>query len=153
VTASWTQEGRTTSQDFELSPDGTAVEGPQDLPAGTVVSFSESAAPEAGGLAFVGAAFAPETVTIAEGEDIAVVVTNTYSDASATPEPSHPAESGVQSGDGNAPSGGAESGAGGSTGVALAETGVSAGPFLMGAAALTLLAAGLVIAVATRKES
>jgi choice-of-anchor A domain-containing protein len=152
VTASWTREGRTTSQDFELSPDGTAVEGPQDLPAGTVVSFSEPVAPEAGGLAFVGAAFAPETVTIAEGEDIAVVVTNTYSDASATPEPSRPAGSGVQSGDGNAPSGGAGSGAGGSTGVALAETGVSAGPFLVGAVALTLLAAGLVIAVATRKE-
>lgn len=78
VTGSWTQDGATETQVFELSPDGTVVAGPQDLPVGTVVSFSEATAPEVDGYAFTGVTFSPEKVTVAKGGNAVVTATNTY---------------------------------------------------------------------------
>ncbi|MCI1865333.1 MAG: DUF5979 domain-containing protein [Bifidobacterium sp.] len=79
VTASWTQDGAQKSQDFQLKPDGTVVAGPQDLPVGTVVSFSEAKAPSADGYTFQNVKFSPESVTIGDGTDPVVTATNTYS--------------------------------------------------------------------------
>ena len=79
VTASWTQDGASKSQVFELPVDGSVVEGPQDLPVGTVVSFSEAKPPEVEGYSFEGVEFSPKSVTVADGGDAAVTATNTYS--------------------------------------------------------------------------
>lgn len=78
VTASWTVDGVQKSQTFDLPVDGSVVEGPQDLPVETVVSFSEAKAPEVEGYSFTGVSFSPESVTVADGVDAKVVATNTY---------------------------------------------------------------------------
>ena len=54
---------------FTLSPDGSAVAGPQDLPVGTAVSFSEAQPAETDRYTFMGAEFTPENVAIAAGEN------------------------------------------------------------------------------------
>ncbi|HZK05095.1 MAG TPA: DUF5979 domain-containing protein [Actinomycetaceae bacterium] len=82
VIASWNVEGETKPTESPLSVpgDGTVLEGPQDLPVGTEVAFSE--APVAiDGYRFTGVTFAPEsTLTITDGENAStlVTVTNTY---------------------------------------------------------------------------
>lgn len=83
VTASWSQDGAAKSEVLELKPDGTVVEGPQDLPVGTVVTFSEADAPQVGGYTFTGVSFSPKSVTIADGVDAKVTATNTYEKAQA----------------------------------------------------------------------
>ena len=80
VTASWTQDGVAKSQELKLSPDGSVVQGPQDLPVGTVVSFSEAQPVEIDGYMFMGAEFSPEKVTITQGDNPVVIATNTYED-------------------------------------------------------------------------
>jgi choice-of-anchor A domain-containing protein len=79
VTASWTIDGVGFDETYAVPVDGTVVAGPQDLPEGTVVSFSESGVPEAPGWAFQEATFSPESVTIGAGGNTLVTATNVYS--------------------------------------------------------------------------
>lgn len=79
VTASWTIGGQQTSKSYQLPLDGSAVEGPQDLPEGTVVTFSEAKAPAVSGYQWEDVVFSPQSVTIADGQNLAVTATNTYS--------------------------------------------------------------------------
>ena len=78
VTASWTAKGVDHSEVFKLSVDGTVVEGPQDIPEGTVVTFSELTVPELEGYVWEGVAFSPESVTVGDRENVKVTATNTY---------------------------------------------------------------------------
>lgn len=87
--------GTTVSQDVQVPADGTAVDGPQDLPEGTVVTFEEIALP---GLA--GITWGTPTITVdgqttnrlvvGGGSVAQVVVTNT-ADVTPTPTPTDPA--------------------------------------------------------------
>src|SRR5690606_3718006 len=62
--------------------DGTVVDGPQDLPVGTVVTFGEGTPTNTpAGFVWEGATFAPSSVEIADGQNVAVTVTNAYRDA------------------------------------------------------------------------
>lgn len=79
VTASWSLDGTAFEEHYQLPADGTRVDGPQDLPVGTIVEFTEAPAPDVPGWAFDGAVFAPDSIVIAEGENTSVTVTNTYS--------------------------------------------------------------------------
>ncbi|MGX1739493.1 DUF5979 domain-containing protein, partial [Corynebacterium flavescens] len=78
ITAKWTIDGVEKSKDFDLKADGTVVDGPQDLPVGTVVTFSEPTAPEIADYTFDNVAFSPEKVTIDKDKKAAVTATNTY---------------------------------------------------------------------------
>ncbi|MBE7700491.1 choice-of-anchor A family protein [Oerskovia sp. Sa1BUA8] len=61
----------------QVLADGTVVDGPQDLPVGTVVSFSEVDLPAVAGVVWGPPVFSPATVTITEGESTTVTLTNT----------------------------------------------------------------------------
>ncbi|MGP5558797.1 DUF5979 domain-containing protein [Corynebacterium flavescens] len=78
VTASWKQDGQNRTHKFELNPNGDA-QGLDDLPNGTVVTFSENDAPEVDGYKFEGVKFTPEEVTIEAGKKVEVSATNKYS--------------------------------------------------------------------------
>ncbi|WP_291038311.1 DUF5979 domain-containing protein [Herbiconiux sp.] len=78
TTASWTIDAVDYEETYNLPSDGAVVQGPQDLPAGTIVSFSEITPPDAPGWAFESVSFSPPTITIAAGENPVVVATNTY---------------------------------------------------------------------------
>ncbi|MFD4992485.1 DUF5979 domain-containing protein [Cellulosimicrobium cellulans] len=60
--------------------DGTVVDGPQDLPVGTVVTFTEINLPEVDGVVWGAPTFSPETVTIGDEENTLVTLTNTTQD-------------------------------------------------------------------------
>ena len=82
VRASWTIDDEDHFQDFQLKGDGTAVDGPQDLPAGTVVTFEETgmpATPE--GWAFKEAVIDQQNLHVEAWENTAVSVRNTYARA------------------------------------------------------------------------
>ncbi|KQZ85479.1 hypothetical protein ASD56_03880 [Microbacterium sp. Root166] len=131
VTASWSVGGVPASQVFQLPATGGVVNGPTDLPVGTVVTFSEVTAPEAEGFDFVGVAFSPSSVTIGADTVTAVTATNTYA----------PEDSG----------GGGGGGAGGGSDSGLPATGVDvAGTTFIGA--ILLLVGGLAFAAAKRRR-
>ncbi|OKX85974.1 DUF5979 domain-containing protein, partial [Corynebacterium glutamicum] len=83
VTASW--EGG--SKELILDADGSVVAGPQDLPVGTVVSFTEGSGTAIEGYVFGGVEFDPESVTITEDGNPVVTVTNTYTKEDRAAEP------------------------------------------------------------------
>lgn len=119
---------------LQVRADGMAVNGPQNLPAGTIVEFIEIDLPEIVGVAWGTPVFSPESVTIVEGQSVLVTVTNTATDASVGPTPIDPVP--------EKPVG--ESG--------LASTGVQAlVPTLLGAA--LLLAAGIAAVLVRRRRN
>jgi len=69
--------GVPTTGTLTLTADGTVVDGPQNLPVGTVVSFVEADLPTLDGVVWGSPLFSPQTVTVADGEDVLVTVTNT----------------------------------------------------------------------------
>ncbi|NDO88709.1 DUF5979 domain-containing protein [Cellulosimicrobium composti] len=60
--------------------DGTVVDGPQNLPVGTVVTFTETNLPDVPGVVWGAPVFSPESVTVADGENVLVTLTNTAQD-------------------------------------------------------------------------
>ncbi|GAA3228201.1 DUF5979 domain-containing protein [Oerskovia jenensis] len=69
--------GVTTTGTLAVTADGTVVDGPQNLPVGTVVTFTELAPPSVDGVVWGTPVFSPASVTIADGENALVTVTNT----------------------------------------------------------------------------
>lgn len=69
--------GASVTGTLRLLADGTVVNGPQDLPVGTVVGFEEIDLPAVEGVTWGVPVISPDTVTIAEGEPALVTVTNT----------------------------------------------------------------------------
>ncbi|MBD7949271.1 DUF5979 domain-containing protein [Oerskovia rustica] len=69
--------GVATTGDLTVSADGTVVDGPQNLPVGTVVTFDEIDLPSVDGVVWGAPVFSPASVTIADGENALVTVTNT----------------------------------------------------------------------------
>ncbi|MEV7962056.1 DUF5979 domain-containing protein [Oerskovia paurometabola] len=69
--------GVTTTGTLAVTADGTVVDGPQNLPVGTVVTFTELAPPSLDGVVWGTPVFSPASVTIADGENTLVTVTNT----------------------------------------------------------------------------
>lgn len=78
VVAEWSVDGETSTESFQLPVDGQTVEGPQDLPVGTVVTFSEDEVVSPDGFEWEGVSLSPESFTVADGESPVVTVTNTY---------------------------------------------------------------------------
>lgn len=128
-------EGTVVTATLAVLADGTVSQGPQDLPVGTVVAFTEVDLPELDGVEWGEPSFSPDTVTIAGDEDALVTVTNTAG------VPTGP-------GPGPGPDGGGDDG---DDDGGLAETGV-AGLTATIAAAAALLAAGVVLLVARRRR-
>ncbi|OCI30763.1 DUF5979 domain-containing protein [Oerskovia enterophila] len=77
VTYSYELDGVPTSGTATVRADGTLVDGPQNLPVGTVVTFGEVDLPELSGVVWGAPAFSPATVTVADGTSAVVTVTNT----------------------------------------------------------------------------
>lgn len=111
--------------------DGSTVQGPQDLPVGTVVRFNEEKAVAPDGYVFSGVAFSPKQVTVADGQDVLVTATNSY-----TPKPVVP----------NTPNKTTKP-----NGSQLSKTG-SAITLVAGAAVALLLGAGVALALSKRKK-
>nr|WP_282448171.1 DUF5979 domain-containing protein [Microbacterium invictum] len=82
VTLSWTVDGVADSMIVDLPADGTVVDGPQDLPVGTVVTVAEDAA--AAAVAGYGLSITQSDLTVVEGVN-AVTVTNTYTEIPVPP--------------------------------------------------------------------
>ncbi len=80
VSYSYELGGVPTSGTLAVLADGTVVNGPQNLPVGTVVTFAEVSLPAIDGVVWGAPAFSPATVTIADGTDAEVMVTNTATD-------------------------------------------------------------------------
>ncbi|MFW8625087.1 DUF5979 domain-containing protein, partial [Corynebacterium glutamicum] len=78
VVATWTVDGQEETESFILNADGTVVDGPQDLPVGTEVIFSEPTPSTIEGYEFGEVKFSPEKLIIAEGDNAVVTATNTY---------------------------------------------------------------------------
>lgn len=85
VTASWDVEGERVTQAYEVPADGTVVEGARNLPAGTVVTFSETRPTDPYGFSLVSVTYSAEELTIESGETPTVVVTNTYASTGGLP--------------------------------------------------------------------
>lgn len=77
VEMSWQDASGEYSEQVTLPADGQEVLGPE-LPVGTEVTFTELVAPPVSGYDWEGVSWSPETVTIAEGMNVLVTVTNTY---------------------------------------------------------------------------
>ncbi|WP_354508618.1 DUF5979 domain-containing protein [Oerskovia enterophila] len=77
VTYSYELDGVPTSGTATVLADGTLVDGPQNLPVGTVVTFGETDLPELSGVVWGAPAFSPASVTVADGTSAVVTVTNT----------------------------------------------------------------------------
>ncbi|ARU51142.1 hypothetical protein CBR64_06195 [Cellulosimicrobium cellulans] len=77
--AGFTYDGPLTGT-LTVLADGTVVDGPQDLPVGTVVTFTEINLPEVDGVVWGAPTFAPETVTVGNEENTLVTLTNTTQD-------------------------------------------------------------------------
>ncbi|MFE6964068.1 choice-of-anchor A family protein [Agromyces sp. NPDC057679] len=128
-------DGTTTTGRIAVLADGTVSQGPQDLPTGTVVSFTEVDLPEIDGVEWGEPTFSPETVTISTDEDVLVTVTNT---------------AGSPDGPGPGPDGGTDTPTDGDGD--LAETGVTGiAAAIAGAAAL--LAAGVALLLVRRRRT
>ncbi|MFF3064572.1 DUF5979 domain-containing protein [Oerskovia sp. NPDC057915] len=72
-----TVDGATTQGTVKILADGTVVDGPQDLPAGAVVTFTEIDLPVVPGVVWGAPSFSPASVTVADGENTLVTLTNT----------------------------------------------------------------------------
>ncbi|MFF2274627.1 choice-of-anchor A family protein [Agromyces sp. NPDC058126] len=126
-------DGTTQTGTIVVLADGTVGQGPQHLPTGTVVSFTEVDLPEIDGVEWGEPSFSPETVTIVDGEDVLVTVTNTAN---------------VPVGPGPGPDGGTDTPTDGD----LAVTGVTGlAAAIAGAAAL--LAAGVALLLMRRRRT
>ncbi|MFE6233800.1 DUF5979 domain-containing protein [Cellulosimicrobium sp. NPDC057862] len=77
--AGFTYDGPLTGT-LTVLADGTVVDGPQDLPVGTGVTFTEINLPEIDGVVWGAPTFSPETVTVGDGENTLVTLTNTTQD-------------------------------------------------------------------------
>src|SRR5699024_6974006 len=75
VVASWEVDGEAIEEEFALPVDGSVVAGPQDLPVGTGVSFSEIEVPVLDEYTFTGAEFSPESLEITADDNQTVTVT------------------------------------------------------------------------------
>ncbi|WP_345048398.1 DUF5979 domain-containing protein, partial [Microbacterium invictum] len=84
VTLSWTVDGVDESVVVNLPADGTSVDGPQDLPVGTVVTVVEDAATAAVAGYTLDTTISAEEITVVEGVN-AVIVTNTYTEIPVPP--------------------------------------------------------------------
>ncbi|MFC9561193.1 choice-of-anchor A family protein [Agromyces sp. NPDC056965] len=84
-------DGESVTGKLTVRADGVAVDGPQGLPVGTVVEFTEIDLPEIDGVEWGTPVFSPETVTVADGASARVTVTNTATDAPVVPTPIGPA--------------------------------------------------------------
>ncbi|MFD6031638.1 DUF5979 domain-containing protein [Cellulosimicrobium funkei] len=65
----------------EVPADGTVVAGPQNLPAGTVVTFGETDLPAVEGVEWGTPVFSPPRLVVGDGTDPLVTVTNTADQA------------------------------------------------------------------------
>lgn len=77
VTYSYDLDGTPTTGTATVTADGTVVDGPQNLPVGTVVTFDEIDLPSIDGVVWGAPVFSPATVTVADGRNTAVTLTNT----------------------------------------------------------------------------
>src|SRR5690606_11067366 len=68
-------DGATTGTVTVLA-DGTVADGPQDLPVGTVVTFEETVFPEVPGISWGAPVLDPSSVTVGDGTNTLVTVTN-----------------------------------------------------------------------------
>ncbi|GAA1988656.1 hypothetical protein GCM10009718_27780 [Isoptericola halotolerans] len=85
-----TVDGEPVAGTLVVPADGTVVQGPQDLPTGTVVTFAESGLPQVDGVVWGAAEFSPSSVTVAADEVVLVTLTNTadvVGTEEETPEP------------------------------------------------------------------
>ncbi|SEE46425.1 choice-of-anchor A family protein [Jiangella alba] len=73
--------GETVTGTLSLPADGSVVAGPQSLPVGTVVTFTEVNLPTVDGVEWGTPVVSPDSVTIAEGETTQVTVTNTANES------------------------------------------------------------------------
>ncbi|SIO26709.1 choice-of-anchor A family protein [Agromyces cerinus] len=131
-------DGEPVTGTVTVRADGVVVDGPQGLPIGTVVEFTEIDLPEIDGVAWGTPVFSPETVTIADGASTLVTVTNTATDAPVEPTPVDPTP--------ETPGDGAQGGGSG-----LASTGVQA--VLPALLAVLLVAAGITALVVRRRRT
>lgn len=81
VAYSYELDGTLVGGYLQVPADGTVVAGPQNLPVGTVVTFTEADLPDIPGVAWGVPAFSPTTVVVGDGEDTLVTVTNTANQA------------------------------------------------------------------------
>ncbi|MFB9310893.1 choice-of-anchor A domain-containing protein [Agromyces hippuratus] len=132
-------DGETVTGTLTVRADGVAVDGPQGLPVGTVVEFTEIDLPEIDGVEWGTPVFSPETVTIADGASTLVTVTNTATDAPVVPTPIDPTPE--TPGDDGTPGDGS----------GLASTGVQA--VLPALLAVLLVAAGITALVVRRRRT
>ncbi|MDF2847313.1 MAG: choice-of-anchor family protein, partial [Oerskovia sp.] len=77
VAYSYELDGAPVSGTSTVAADGTVVDGPQNLPVGTVVTFSEIDLPAVAGVVWGTPVFSPAQVTVTDGENAAVTLTNT----------------------------------------------------------------------------
>lgn len=131
-------DGEAVTGTLTARADGIAVEGPQGLPVGTVVEFTEIDLPEIDGVEWGTPVFSPDTVTIAEGASTLVTVTNTATDAPVVPTPIDPAPIDPAP---ETPNGGTD----------LANTGVQA--LVPALIAALLIAAGITAVVVRRRRT
>ncbi|UFU06496.1 choice-of-anchor A family protein [Ruania halotolerans] len=136
-------DGESVSGVVTVPADGTVVAGPQDVPAGTVVTFVESGVPEVDGVVWGDPVFSPSSVTVADGENVVVTLTNTADPAEAADGGSDGDEHESESDDGST---GDESTEG-----TLPETGSEA--LTSAAAAAGLLAIGMWLVLASRRRA
>ncbi|WP_407316438.1 choice-of-anchor A family protein [Isoptericola halotolerans] len=80
-----TVDGEPVAGTLVVPAGGTVVDGPQDLPAGTIVTFAESGLPEVEGVVWGAPEFSPSSVTVTADEVVRVTLTNT-ADAVGTEE-------------------------------------------------------------------
>ncbi|WP_169513527.1 choice-of-anchor A family protein [Agromyces italicus] len=130
---SYELDGEQVGGELSLPVDGTVVDGPQDLPTGTVVSFEEVELPAIDGIEWGTPELSASTVTIAAGTNVEVTVTNTATPVTPAPTPIPTPEPDDADAD-------------------LAETGFS--PLVpMTAAALALLVGAALFVVARRRKA
>lgn len=127
-------DGEPVTGTLTVRADGVAVDGPEGLPVGTVVEFTEIDLPEIDGVEWGTPVFSPDTVTIADGASTLVTVTNTATDAPVVPTPIDPATPETSK-----------------SGADLASTGVQA--LVPALVAALLVAAGITAVVVRRRRT
>ncbi|MBD7998250.1 DUF5979 domain-containing protein [Oerskovia gallyi] len=83
VAYSYELDGVPTSGTLTVRADGTAVDGPQNLPAGTVVTFGEVSLPDVDGVVWGAPVFSPASLVVGANENVKVTLTNTAEEARA----------------------------------------------------------------------
>jgi choice-of-anchor A domain-containing protein len=150
---SYELDGASLNGTLTLLADGTVALGPQDLPIGTVVQFSETDLPVVENVSWGTPVISPATVTIAEGEPVHVVVTNTATDVTVAPTPTpEPTPTPIDPTPAPAPIDPVPSTPADAGSAGLASTGIEGvAPLLAVAAAL--LAAGFILTLVRRRRS